>query len=107
MLFDVRTYTCRVGTIRKQMALYEAEGLAVQTKHLGQPVFYGLTETGDVNTYLHIWGYENAADRETRRAAMQADPDWQAFIAKTGEAGYLIAQKNTLMTAAPFFKVNQ
>ena len=29
MLFDVRKYTCRPGTIRKQMALYEAEGLAV------------------------------------------------------------------------------
>ena len=50
MLFDVRTYTCRPGTIRKQMALYEEHGLAVQTKHLGPPVFYGLTETGDVNT---------------------------------------------------------
>jgi hypothetical protein len=35
MLFDVRTYTCRPGTIRKQMAMYEAEGLAIQRKHLG------------------------------------------------------------------------
>ncbi len=107
MLFDVRTYTCRPGTIRKQMALYEAEGLAVQTKHLGEPVFYGLTETGDVNTYLHIWGYKDAADREKRRAAMQADPDWQAFLVKTGEAGYLIAQNNTLMVNAPFFKLGR
>ena len=103
MLFDVRTYTCRPGTIRKQMAMYEAEGLAIQRKHLGEPVFYGITETGEVNNYLHIWGYEDAADREKRRAAMQADPAWQAFLAKTGEAGYLIHQSNTLMTNAPFY----
>jgi len=79
----------------------------VQTRHLGQPVFYGLTETGDVNTYLHIWAYQDAADREKRRAAMQADPDWHAFLAKTGEAGYLIAQNNTLMVNAPFFKIDR
>ena len=107
MLFDVRTYTCRPGTIRKQMAMYEAEGLAIQTKHLGAPIFYGITETGEVNNYLHIWGYENAADREAKRAAMQADPAWHAFLAKTGEAGYLIHQTNTLMTNAPFFNVKR
>jgi hypothetical protein len=28
------------------------------------------TETGDPNEYVHIWVYENAADREARRAAM-------------------------------------
>ena len=37
MLFDVRTYTCRPGTIRKQMAMYEAEGLAVQGQN--GPIF--------------------------------------------------------------------
>ncbi|MGY9054002.1 MAG: NIPSNAP family protein [Alphaproteobacteria bacterium] len=107
MLFDVRTYTCRPGTIRKQMAMYEAEGLAIQTKHLGAPVFYGITETGEVNNYLHIWGYKDAADREKCRAAMQADPAWHAFLAKTGEAGYLIHQSNTLMTNAPFFNLDR
>jgi hypothetical protein len=107
MLFDVRTYTCRPGTIKKQMEVYEKDGLAVQTKHLGEPVFYGITESGEVNTYLHIWGYEDAADREKRRAAMQADPAWHAFLAKTGELGYLIGQKNTLMNNAPFFKVKR
>jgi hypothetical protein len=107
MLFDHRTYTCRPGTIRKQVALYEEFGLAPQTKHLGQPVFYGLTESGNVNSFVHIWAYENAADREKRRAAMQADPDWQTYLSKSGEAGYLISQENKLMTAAPFFKLKR
>jgi len=105
MIFDHRTYTCRPGTIAKQLALYAEHGYAVQTRHLGEPVLYGVTETGPINTYIHVWAYEDAADRARRRAAMQADPEWQAFIARTGEAGYLVKQENRILEAAPFFKL--
>ncbi|MEO1016428.1 MAG: NIPSNAP family protein [Pseudomonadota bacterium] len=104
MIFDMRTYTCKAGTVAKQMKLYEEFGLKAQTRHLGQPVFYGITETGPLNTYTHIWAYESAGDRETKRAAMQADPEWQAFLAKSAEAGNLLSQENRLMNPAPFFK---
>jgi len=74
MLLDVRTYTCRPQTIKKHIALYEKMGLVPQTRHLGQPLAYMTTETGNVNQYIHIWAYEDAADRARRRAAMMADP---------------------------------
>jgi hypothetical protein len=102
MLLDHRTYTCRAGTIRKHLAIYEQSGLAVQKRHLGEPLAYLLTETGDVNSYVHIWVYEDAADRARKRAAMQADPEWQAYLEKSGEAGYLLKQENKLMTPASF-----
>ena len=103
MIFDHRTYTCRPGTIMKQLALYEANGLAVQTRHLGQPLLFAITETGNVNSYVHIWVYENAADRETRRAAMNADPEWQTYLALSAEARYLVSMENKILTSAPFF----
>lgn len=105
MLFDHRTYACKPGTIAKQMALYEEHGMAAQQRHLGKPVFYAITETGPVNSYVHIWAYKDAADRATRRAAMQADPDWIAFLKISAEAGCLISQQNALMVEAPFFKL--
>ena len=97
MLFDVRTYTCRPGTIKQHLALYEKLGLAPQTRHLGQPVLYGVVETGLVNSYMHVWAYEDAGDRERKRAAMWADPDWLAltdsigphFTAGSGERLYI------------------
>lgn len=104
MIFDHRTYTCKPGTLPKQLELYEKHGLAVQVRHLGEPIFYGVTETGPINTYVHIWAYESAGDREKRRAAMQADPDWQAYLRLSAEAGYLIGQENRILTPAPFFK---
>ena len=68
MLLDVRTYRCRPGTINAHLALYNEMGKAPQTRHLGQPLAYLKTETGDPNEYVHIWVYENAGDREAKRA---------------------------------------
>jgi hypothetical protein len=105
MLFDHRTYTCKPGTLPKQMALYEKHGLAVQQRHLGKPLFYGITETGLVNSFVHIWVYADAADRAEKRAAMQADSEWTAYLGMSAEAGNLLSQENKLMVEAPFFKL--
>lgn len=104
MLYDHRTYTCRPGTIAKHMKLYEDHGWATQSKHLGQPAVYAKVETGDVNSYIHIWVYEDAADRAKKRAALAADPAWTEYLKKSAEAGYLVSQVNTLLTPAAFFK---
>ena len=107
MLLDVRTYTCRPGTIKLQLEMYEKLGLKPQSRHLGQPFAFLITETGPINTYIHIWAYESAADREKKRAGMQADPEWQAYLKASGEAGYLIGQQNQLMTPASFFQAKR
>lgn len=104
MLLDVRTYTCRPGMIKKHFEVYDRFGKAPQTKHLGQPLAYLQTETGNVNQFIHIWVYENAADREKRRAAMQADPDWQAYQAESAKLGALESQENRLMRPVDFFQ---
>ena len=67
--------------------IYEQHGFKTQTRHLGQPLAYMFAESGDVNTIVHIWTYEDAADRTKRRAAMWADPDWQAYAKKMNEFG--------------------
>lgn len=105
MIFDHRTYTCRPGTIKKHMKLYEDHGWVAQSRHLGTPVLYGAVETGDVNSYVHVWCFDSAADRAEKRAAMAADPDWQAYLKLSADAGYLSHQINTILTPAPFFKM--
>ncbi|MEM8852247.1 MAG: NIPSNAP family protein [Pseudomonadota bacterium] len=102
MLFDHRTYTCRAGTIKLHLALYEAHGFAVQSKHLGTPLLYAATETGDVNAYVHVWVYDNAGDRERKRAALAADPAWADYLKKSREAGYLLSQENKLLSPVSF-----
>jgi len=103
MLLDVRTYTCHPGTINKHLEIYEKFGKAPQTKHLGQPVAYLKCETGDPNQYLHIWRYDSAGDREARRAAMWADPDWIRFTEESAKLGALAKQENSLWSPVGFF----
>ncbi len=103
MLYDLRTYTCTPGKIKKHLALYAEHGFDVQRRHLGEPVVYLQTETGDVNSYVHIWAYDDAADRARKRAALQADPEWAKYLVLSAEAGYLMSQNNRLMTPVPFF----
>jgi hypothetical protein len=100
MIVDVRTYTLKPGTVGEYFAAYEKEGLRVQLRHLGRLVGYYMTEVGPLNQILHIWAYDNMADRERRRAAMQADPAWKAWLAKGRD--YLVTMENKVMVEAPF-----
>jgi hypothetical protein len=74
----------------------------VQKRHFGEPLAWLVAETRDVNSYVHIWLYENIEDRNRRRAAMMADPEWQTYLEKNAEAGYLLRQESTLMSPASF-----
>ena len=104
MLLDVRTYRCRPGSIKKHLALYAEYGKPPQTRHLGQPLAYLVTETGNVNEFMHIWVYRDAADRESRRAALWKDPDWLDYTKRSADLGALVDQRNKLMTPVEFFE---
>lgn len=102
MIVDQRTYTLGVGMVREFLALYAAEGRAVQVEHLGEPVGYYVTEVGDVNQIVHLWQYTDMADRERRRAALEADPRWLAYRRKAGQAGHVVRQHTTLLKPVDF-----
>ena len=87
MLLDVRTYTCKPGTMKSHLALYEQFGKPVQVSHLGAPLLYATCETGNPNEYIHIWCYRHAADREQRKPAQRA-PLHQAQIHDLGIAHF-------------------
>jgi len=103
MVFDHRTYTCRPGRVANQMEIYGKFGREPQLKNLGAPVLWAYAETGELNTFVHIWAYESAADRATRRSAQEKDPKWAEFRKHSAEAGNLVAQRNSILTSAPFF----
>jgi hypothetical protein len=102
VLVDHRTYRVKPGKMQAHLEMYEQFGFPVQTKHLGKPLAYMITESGEMNTIVHIWVYEDAADRAKRRAAMTADPDWQSYLKKSAEAGFLENQTTKLMLPVKF-----
>ncbi len=104
MLYDLRTYGCRPGTMARQLGLYAEQGYDAQCRHLGTPLFYGTVETGDVNSYVHLWKFESAADREARRQSLYLDKYWLAYREEGAKLGYQISQNNTLLKPAVFWQ---
>ena len=98
MLLDVRIYKCLPGRLQAQLELYKKYGYPVQLRYIGEPLCYAVAESGALNTITHIWVYESAADRESKRAKMAADPDWKIYLAENAKAGNLVEQNNCLMT---------
>jgi hypothetical protein len=60
-----------------------------------------------VNQYIHIWAYEDAADRSRRRAALWADPEWIAYTEESAKLAALVSQENRLMTPVSFFPIER
>ena len=77
-------------------------GKAPQFRCLGEPLAYLKTETGNPNEYVHIWVYENAGDREAKRANMWSDPEWLAYTKESAKLGALESQENKLMVPVDF-----
>lgn len=99
MIVDERTYQVAPGKMNELLALYEKEGFPTQTKHLGKPYGYFIVEVGEINHIVHLWAYESMAEREQKRTQMQADPAWQAYLAKAGP--YFVRQQNRLLKSIP------
>jgi hypothetical protein len=102
VLVDHRTYRTKPGTLQAQLDLYEKHGLTAQVRHLGNPLAYLFAESGELNTIVHLWLFEDAADRARKRAAMQADPEWKNYQRLNAEAANLVEQTTKLMLPAKF-----
>ena len=50
-------------------------------KELGALVGYFVAETGSLHEVVHLWAYEDMADRERRRAGLDRHAEWQEFLA--------------------------
>ena len=82
MIVEERTYHVFTGKLPEVVRLYTEEGSAIQQEHLGNLVGAYTVDVGDVSSIVHLWGYDSYAERERRRAQLQADERWKAFLAR-------------------------
>jgi hypothetical protein len=101
MYVEERMYRLKIGAAAEYLKIYENDGLKIQLKHLPHMVGYYFTEVGTLNMVVHMWAYDSLDQREKCRAAMQADPAWQAYLAKTRPL--METQETRMMKCAPFF----
>lgn len=100
MFLDERTYAIKPAHVRDYLELYVAEGMALQVSHLGHLVGWFTTDTGVVNEVVHMRRFADAGDRERRRAALEADPAWQAYRAKASP--YVLEMRSRILRPTAF-----
>jgi hypothetical protein len=82
VIVEQRDYHVFTGKLPELLRLYETEGIEIQKRYLGRLIGAFTTDVGAVSTYTHIWAYDDYAERERRRAELQADEQWRDFLAK-------------------------
>ena len=101
MLVDERTYVIAPGCLERYLAWHRVHALPLMREHLGEPLAYFTGADGELNTFVHLWAYTDAADRERRRARLYADPRWLDYRRATGEQGWVLEQRNRLLRRVP------
>ena len=102
MIVEHRTYTFRPGTLAPWLKKYETEGLAIQKRHLGSFLGIFTTEFGNIHQTVMLWAYDSFEDRDRRRAAMNVDPEWQAYIGAIWSMDAIQSQEVKVLRSTEF-----
>ncbi len=100
MIVEQRDYHVFTGKLNEVVRMYETEGIELQKRHLGTLLGVFTTDVGALSTYTAIWGYESYADREERRANLQADERWRDFLSRLQPL--LHTQQNRILIPTAF-----
>jgi hypothetical protein len=103
MIFDHRVYTIKPNRLSRFLETYERLALPLQRKYLGEPYGFFVSHIGPLGRVVHLWQYESLADREERRDAMEADPEWQAYRRVALQEDTLVDMENQILKPVSFF----
>ena len=98
MIHEIRTYDLKPGGVP---GFLERTAEKIEQRVAVSPlVGFFFTEIGPLNRVVHIWQYEDEAERETIRAKVVEDGIWPP---DTGE--FIVNVQTDIFTPAPFLPV--
>ncbi len=97
MIYEVRTYTLRPGTVSEFESRFEKRH-PYREKYSKLGAFWH-TDMGPLNQVIHVWEYEDLNQRAEAREAANKDPDLQR---NPGGQEFVVEQQSEIVTPAPF-----
>jgi hypothetical protein len=82
VIVEERTYHVHTGKLAEVVRLYAEEGTELQQRVLGNLIGAFTVDIGDLSSIVQLWGYDDFAERERRRAQLQADETWKEFLSR-------------------------
>lgn len=107
MIHELRVYHCVPGRLPALLKRFESITLGLWERHGIRQVGFWTVEIGESNQDLYyLLEWESLAERETRWAAFQGDPEWQAARAETEKDGAIVASLgNTILRPTAFSEI--
>ena len=99
-IYELRTYTLNVGKIADAIKLYTELGWPALKPYEAHLIGYFTGDIGALNQIVHLWKFDDDADRRQFWAKIYADDNFMAFAAKFRPL--LQTQENKLLLAAPW-----
>src|SRR3989449_7998461 len=99
MIYEVRTYSLRTGAVAEFEDRF-AKRKALREKHSKLGAFWH-TDFGPLNQVIHVWPYEDLAQRTAVRDAMAKDAELSAL---PGGRDLIVEQQSDIMIPAPFMQ---
>ena len=100
VIVEQRDYHVTRASSASSSRCTRSEGIVIQQEVLGGFLGAFTTDVGALSTYTSMWRYDSFAQREERRAALQARDDWKAFLGKIQPL--IHTQQNRILTPTAF-----
>jgi len=95
MIYEVRTYTLKPGTVPEFEKRFEAP-LSIRLNHSELAAFWH-TEAGPMNQVIHVWTYENLDHRDQVRARLAGETQWPPKV-----YDLILTMESEIFKPAPF-----
>ena len=99
MIYELRTYTLKPGTVPEFLELFDKEMKPIITKYLNL-VGYWYTEIGKLNQVVHLWASEDLEQRAKQREQLFKDPNIAKVLTKIRTLQ--VHQENKILVPASF-----
>lgn len=99
-IYELRTYTLYTGKMSEAVDLYKTIGWPALSKHPERLIGYFTGDVGALNKIVHLWKFEDDADRRAFWNGVYSDPDFMTFAGKFRPL--IMTQDNQLMLSAPW-----
>jgi hypothetical protein len=100
MIFEMRTYTIKIGQLNNYIKHFEQNGMPIISKYVTL-IGYWYTEIGELNQIIQIWSYDDLNERSAKREELYRDTSWLCeFIPKAMEM--LEKQESKIITPSNF-----
>lgn len=99
-IYELRTYTVTVGKMNDVIALYKSEGWPALSKHPDRLCSYFTGDIGALNQIVHLWKFNDDADRRAFWSGVFNDPAFMNFAKQLRPL--LQKQENKILLGAPW-----